>query len=589
MLFFLNTGDMFGFDALRTWELNSTRPLRSIFLPQITTGLMYKTLKYLDNVGIVSISSYTILVFPRLIMTMLSILCIDYPVYAICQLLGMKADICLTVLASSYVTLAYYTRTFSNSYESMIFALLLLLVVDSRVDQFKLPDTETQSSIKNNTTKKVKKLGARPNHAFWIGIFITGGTFNRITFPCYFLIPLIFWLTGSATEFGMHAAREVARNILALLPGCLTMLISSLLMDSIYFGSLDSTVLTNPYILFANLNSGFLYSNITATPFNSLLYHLDINNIAQHGLHPRITHIVVNLPLLFLPLVICFISEILSLVSGTRQTASTGFTGSSSRAFLALCFVTPVFLLSMVPHQEARFIIPILVPLVLLYAEFVMSGTCFPNVPWIIWNILGCLMFGFIHQGGIVPSIAHTHRLVSQPVQKLPTQYHFVYYHTYMPPRHLALYNQSISIPFFKDQYLATLQELPNTMTFHDLMGGSSLTLSHTVDKLLCNKRTPLPEYYQKEVYVFAPASVDPVFCRLGIKQNYKLVQTFFPHISTEDIPEFMPSYTCVAEPQRSYRYKTSLQTLLAMFSLNMYKADVVRMVPPSVNPDNMI
>ncbi|XP_071798929.1 GPI mannosyltransferase 4-like [Asterias amurensis] len=582
--FFQNTeplaGDIFGFDVLRTWEFNSSRPVRSIFFPHITTGLGYKILQYLDSVGIVSVSSYTLLVFPRVIMALVSLLCIDYPVYMICQLLRIQADICLTVLASSYVSLTYHTRTFSNSYETMVFVLLLLLVVDSRLDQFKPPETQPESKKKHQTKPSVNKVATRPNHGFWIGVFVVEGTFNRITFPCYFLIPLIFWLTGSSTEFGVKAVREVVRNVIALLPGCLTMLISNLVMDSVYFGSLDATILTKPHILYSNLNYDFLSNNITVTPLNSLLYHLDSSNIAQHGLHPRITHIIANLPILYLPLVICFVSELLSLVSGTRQTQSTGFTGSSSRAFFALCFVTPVFLLSMVPHQEPRFIIPVLVPLVLLYAEFVMMSTSLPNIPWIIWNLLGCIIFGFIHQGGIVPSIAHTHSLTSQPVQNLPIHYHFVFYHTYMPPRHLALINQSMSTVFIDDQHPETnLLKLPNIMTYHDLMGSSSLTLSTTVEKLLCTKRTPTPQYYQKQVYVFAPASLDATFCRLGIKQNYKLVKTFFPHISTEDIPELMPSYTCVAEPERSYQYKTGLQTLKAVFSLNMYRADVVRMI----------
>ncbi|XP_022098040.1 GPI mannosyltransferase 4-like [Acanthaster planci] len=572
--FFQNTeplaGDIIGLNVVRTWDFNSTRPIRSVFFPYITSGLTMKVLQYADAVGIMPLSPYTLLVFPRLMMAMLSLLCIDYPIYTICKLLEMKAEICLTIFASSYVTLVYYTRTFSNSYETMAFSLLLLLVVDSRLDQFK-------STPSKNTE-------GRPNHAFWIGVFIVEATFNRVTFPCFALIPFIFWLTGSAFEFGVHAIREVTSNCLALLPGCLTMLVSNVLIDSIYYGTLDSAVLTNPQLLYRSLNFDLLFKNVTVTPLNCLLYNLDMHNLARHGFNSRITHALFNLPMLCLPLVICFVSEVFSLVRGRFQTTSTGFAGSSSRAFFALCFVTPLFLVSIVPHHEPRFIVPLLVPLVLLYAEFVMSGAFIPNVPWIIWNVLGCIMFGFVHQGGVIPSIMHTHSLVSQPAQT-PIQYHFVYYHTYMPPRHLALYNQSVSSVLSVNKPTLKPGELSNTMTIHDLMGADRLVLSSTVNNLLSSKHTPVPRLFKKEVYVFAPASLDPVFCRLGVKHNFKLVKSFFPHISMEDLPEFMPAYTCVAEPHRSFRNQKSLQKWQTMFSLNMYKAEMVQIVPHIEDP----
>jgi phosphatidylinositol glycan class Z len=237
----------------------------------------------------------------------------------------------------------------------------------------------------------------------------------------------------------------------------------------------------------------------------------------------------------------------------------------------------------MVPHHEARYIVPVLVPLVLLYAEFVMSSVSIPNVPWIIWNVLGCIMFGFVHQGGVIPSIIHTHSLVSQQAQT-PIQYHFVYYHTYMPPRHLALYNQSASSVLSVNKPAIQPAELSNTMTIHDLMGADRLVLSSTVNNLLSSKHTPVPSFSKKEVYVFAPASLDQIFCRVGVKHSFKLVKSFFPHISTEDLPEFMPTYSCVAEPERSFHNKNILHRWKLMFSLNMYKAEIVHIVPPQAD-----
>lgn len=40
-------------------------------------------------------------------------------------------------------------------------------------------------------------------------------------------------------------------------------------------------------------------SLMAATPFNSLIYNLSSSNLAEHGIHPRWLHAVVNWPMLF--------------------------------------------------------------------------------------------------------------------------------------------------------------------------------------------------------------------------------------------------------------------------------------------------
>ena len=38
------------------------------------------------------------------------------------------------------------------------------------------------------------------------------------------------------------------------------------------------------------------FSNYIITPLNNLLYNSSYDNLAQHGIHPYYTHILINLP-----------------------------------------------------------------------------------------------------------------------------------------------------------------------------------------------------------------------------------------------------------------------------------------------------
>lgn len=63
-----------------------------------------------------------------------------------------------------------------------------------------------------------------------------------------------------------------------------------ILVDSFYYGHL-----TWDEIGMGDLN----LKNFVVTPFNFLLYNSRESNLAQHGLHPRITHMFINIPLLY--------------------------------------------------------------------------------------------------------------------------------------------------------------------------------------------------------------------------------------------------------------------------------------------------
>jgi phosphatidylinositol glycan class Z len=46
------------------------------------------------------------------------------------------------------------------------------------------------------------------------------------------------------------------------------------------------------------------------TPLNNILYNMDVENLKQHGLHPRYLHLLVNAPMLYGPLVVGGLSAV---------------------------------------------------------------------------------------------------------------------------------------------------------------------------------------------------------------------------------------------------------------------------------------
>lgn len=105
---------------------------------------------------------------------------------------------------------------------------------------------------------------------------------------------------------------ECISSVLPFVLGLVSFTVFCIVSDSVYYGTLTLTIngapfrdanhfivtLFNPMTLASVRSEG----DIVITPLNNLLYNLNVDNLAQHGLHPRYTHFVINLPLLFGPL-----------------------------------------------------------------------------------------------------------------------------------------------------------------------------------------------------------------------------------------------------------------------------------------------
>ncbi|PIK47001.1 putative GPI mannosyltransferase 4 [Apostichopus japonicus] len=194
--------------------------------------------------------------------------------------------------------------------------------------QNKTKETGTKHSKQETSRQNLKNISA----GFWLGVFLLEGFFNRPTIGLYALFPMLFWLTGNATSFGLSSLLTVVGNGLLILPGVLAHLLVHLVLDSLYAGTLDVRFFTDIDFFSDNLNLD-LWQNITLTPLNFIKYNLDVDNLSSHGIHPQVTHFFVNLPMLCLPLYVSFFTEVFAVYFGKGKASRPTFTSSTSRAF----------------------------------------------------------------------------------------------------------------------------------------------------------------------------------------------------------------------------------------------------------------
>ena len=163
-------------------------------------------------------------------------------------------------------------------------------------------------------------------------------------------------------------------------------------------------------ILFGNINNvvaePFNISSYIIAPLNNLLYNAKYENLAQHGIHPYYTHILVNMPQILGPGLIFFCFQVLH------------------QNHTILTVISGLLFLSVIPHQELRFLIPLL-PLACCSFDFTLKWVQpWMLYKWYIFNIFMSILMGKLHQGGVVPVLDHIKLEAS--VQ--------VWWRTYTPP-----------------------------------------------------------------------------------------------------------------------------------------------------------
>lgn len=267
--------------------------------------------------------------------------------------------VALTLVASSYVTWTYQTHAFSNSVETLI-VLWSVVMIQRILNNSVSPSSILRAKIDDNQHRSNVVSSAL------LGIFVTAGIFNRITFPAFLLAPGCFLLP------------HFVRRPWSLLAMILTIAITTFVAVSI------DTSFYNPS---AAVSIRALFRQPTLTPLNSLLYNYSTDNLSQHGLHPRYTHFLVNLPLLLGPAILLH------------------FPHSPISCLPYLSALSGTTLLSRIPHQEPRFLLPV-IPLLLSSTRPPPSKKRMQCLvaAWVIFNTLFGALMGVFHQGGVIPT-----------------------------------------------------------------------------------------------------------------------------------------------------------------------------------------
>lgn len=247
-------------------------------------------------------------------------------------------------IRTSYITWGFQTHTFSNSVETILILLTLLIC------QLFLYGSRNRSY---NSTMS----------GHWLGALISLGIFNRVTFPAFLIFPLL--------SVVYHCFKSSWKSF--IIAGLSALFYSGLIIffDTLAFGNNSSLVIA---------------------PLNNLLYNMDESNLSSHGLHHRWMHILVNVPMICGPLLLFFVSKRLALKLPTLACIS-GIFFLSFIKHQELRFLTPILPLLSVSVNLANFDS-------YLNAEIVIK--C-----WLVFNIILGSIYGIFHQGGIIPLISN--------------------------------------------------------------------------------------------------------------------------------------------------------------------------------------
>ncbi|KAI5860534.1 GPI mannosyltransferase 4 [Durotheca rogersii] len=358
-------GQIFDYPVRLTWEFTSEHPIRSVFPLWPVYGLPMLLLRWLwiGNGNDGEIPPIAVFWTLRVLMFVVSFVLEDGAIQELVESRHRAAAALL--VASSYVTWTFQTHTFSNSIETLV--VLWSLVHIDRI----LKAPASRSSLSASAA---------------VGILAVFGVFNRITFPAFLLIP--------GLQLIPHFLKKPLSFVAMAASGLLALLIAI---------SLDTSFYTPHSITWSDL---FLHPVVT--PLNNLKYNISPANLAQHGLHPRYQHVLVNLPLLIGPAVALLFAK----------------PHRSRRLYSAM---SGTFVLSIFQHQEARFLLPV-VPLLLSSVRLPKNPT-YRNVwvgAWVCFNATLGLLMGVYHQGGIVPAQVF--------MSNQPDATQAIWWKTYMPP-----------------------------------------------------------------------------------------------------------------------------------------------------------
>ncbi|KAK9727564.1 alpha 1,2 mannosyltransferase [Basidiobolus ranarum] len=226
---------------------------------------------------------------------------------------------------------------------------------------------------------------------------------------------------------------------------------------------------------------------------------------------------------------------------------------STNQSILLLAFAYSalfgIAVLSIMPHQEPRFLLPIFFPVIFILSDkYKQMSKGFWSL-FILFNISGLLIFGILHQGGIIPVISHIQHEIKKSVfcslyeehlhcqhssplhgNEVDTQFklrtNVIFYKTYMPPQHLFTIKKGDRI-YLVDLAGASLESLEKTLTSYHGIPSSFMQSANESTGVIFGI-TDNGEF--QRTLVVAPSVVD-----LGpLRSRLKLIHQQWPHLDTD-------------------------------------------------------
>ncbi|XP_063240991.1 GPI mannosyltransferase 4 [Bacillus rossius redtenbacheri] len=552
-------GDVFDLEVSRPWEFNTTFPVRSAAVLYGVVGVPLALLKAVSPFAALWFgwelrTPYAVLATARLAACLLSFL-VDLALYRACRACGRDHRALLVALASSFVVLVYGTRTFSNTIEMALQSVLIGCVADCMalseqvIERREYLDEQHRKAGSPADRARVHKLRLLlPRHSLRrcaaVATLTVVGVFNRPTFLAFAVAPVFFWLQrglGSASV----GLLDFHLRMLALVLAGLPTLVLLILVDSFYYG----------YLTLGEISAVKLsLDNLVVTPLNFIKYNANADNLARHGLHPRYLHLLVNVPLLYNALGLVALGAALRLVYRCVCRRWRDLPRAQSVVgLMTASWLVPVALLSLFPHQEPRFLVPVTLPLVFLYTRRLHRHGGLALSCWYACNILLTAFFGFAHQGGVWPLAEHFSREMAAKPRL--TAVHLVTSYVYPLPLFPLMLRNSRR-PLFSRQ---TNQHYRLAREFHPYelgSGGLDRVLGRAESLITSCERTYAEKKLDYRVYVALPMSLAERFYGLVDRTNsslsYATVKVFYPHVSTEALPSFPLAAKCRPEQSES-------------------------------------
>lgn len=571
-------------------------------------------------------TSYVLLIVPRICMCALSFIN-DYSLYRICFSYGLRKEIRLIAMASSYVILVFGTRTFTNTFEMALSSILLFYVAECMIHS---NTVIYQSEFINQKYKEAKTIvdkvrfykmrSALPSHSFnkclVISSLCVAGVFNRPTFLAFGFPIVFYWLyrgLGSKIISIVDFNLRIAYFMVSAIPS----LISFILIDSLYYG----------YLTIAEIDIREIgINNFVVTPLNFIKYNIDSSKTAEHGVHPKYIHFLVNIPLLFNILGVITIS---SFAFMTYRFCCKEYQflprAQSIVGLMNASIFCPVGILSLINHQEPRFLIPILLPVILLHAPKLEQGFCtrnpfkkdcflnnfiYKNILnskssakyilkiWYTLNIFLVLFYGFLHQGGVFKLSEHFSGLMLTRGNN--AHVHLVTSHIYSMPQSFLLQPNSDTLHTNRDNG----QKYRKNKQFHLYEYGSlQMDLLYKKLNLILNvAENKIQKKNQKyQLFLAIPSSLSEDLNLAFIQSNstsirHTQIKVFYPHLSTEALPKLFIQHPCEINTDINEIYETcsiynendvnrysvsaiirEFSSVIHQFGLSLYRIDLIK------------